>query len=220
MSSRLVAETGRTLGSRSTNRLRAAGKIPGVLYGRGTPPTPLAVDARELRAALRGDHGLNAVLTLEVDGTEHVAMARDIQRHVTRGTVSHVDFLVVDRDVSVSAEVPINLVGESDLGGGAMVDVVLSSLTINAKPESIPAALEVDQSNLVVGSQVMVRDLVLPEGVSTEVDLDEVVVRVTVSDATAELEALDEEAAEGAGATAEGAEGGEAGEATEGGEGG
>lgn len=220
MSSRLVAETGRTLGSRSTNRLRAAGKIPGVLYGRGTPPTPLAVDARELRAALRGDHGLNAVLTLEVDGTEHVAMARDIQRHVTRGTVSHVDFLVVDRDVSVSAEVPINLVGESDLGGGAMVDVVLSSLTINAKPESIPASLEVDQSNLVVGSQVMVRDLVLPEGVSTEVDLDEVVVRVTVSDATAELEALDEEAAEGAGPTAEGAEGGEAGEATEGGEGG
>jgi large subunit ribosomal protein L25 len=214
MSSRLVAETGRTLGSRSTNRLRAAGKIPGVLYGRGTTPTPLAVDARELRAALRGDHGINAVLTLEVDGTEHVAMARDIQRHVTRGTVSHVDFLVVDRDVSVSADVPINLVGESDLGGGAMVDIVLSSLTINAKPESIPAAIEVDQSRLVVGSQVMVRDLDLPAGVTTEVDPDEIVVRVTVSDATAELEALDEEAAEGE-TPSEGGEGG--GEAAEGG---
>ena len=113
MSSRLVAETGRTLGSRSTNRLRGEGKIPGVLYGRGTTPTPLAVDARQLRAALRGDHGINAVLTLEVDGTEHVAMARDIQRHVTRGTVSHVDFLVVDRNVSVSADVPLTRVGES-----------------------------------------------------------------------------------------------------------
>lgn len=211
MSSRLVAETGRTLGSRSTNRLRAAGKIPGVLYGRGTTPTPLAVDARQLRAALRGDHGINAVLTLEVDGTEHVAMARDIQRHVTRGTVSHVDFLVVDRNVSVSADVPINLVGESDLGGGAMVDVVLSSLTINAKPESIPAAIEVDQSNLAVGAQVLVRDLALPEGVTTEVDPDEVVVRVLVSDATAELEALDEEASEGE-APAEGDEGTEASE--------
>jgi large subunit ribosomal protein L25 len=197
MSSRLVAETGRTLGSRSTNRLRSAGKIPGVLYGRGTTPTPLAVDARELRAALRGDHGINAVLTLEVDGTEHVAMARDIQRHVTRGTVSHVDFLVVDRNVSVSADVPVNLVGESDLGGSAMVDVVLSSLTINAKPESIPAAIEVDQSALAVGSQVLVKDLALPEGVTTDVDPDEVVVRVTVSDATAELDALDEEAAAG-----------------------
>ncbi len=198
MSSRLVAETGRALGSRSTNRLRAAGKIPGVLYGRGTAPTPLAVDARELRTALRGDHGTNAVLTLEVDGTEHVAMARDIQRHVTRGTVSHVDFLVVDRNVSVSADVPVNLVGETDLGGSAMVDVVLSSLPINAKPESIPAGIEVDQSVLTLGSQVLVKDLVLPEGVTTELDPDEVVVRVTVSDATAELDALDEEAAEGA----------------------
>jgi len=212
MSSRLVAETGRTLGSRSTKRLRAAGKIPGVLYGRGTPPTPLAVDARELRASLRGDHGINAVLTLEVDGTEHVAMARDIQRHVTRGTVSHVDFLVVDRNVSVTVDVPVNLVGESLLGASAMVDVVTSSLTINAKPESIPAAIEVDQSQLKVGTQVLVKDLVLPEGVTTDLDPDEVVVRVTVSDATAELEALDEESAEGE-ATPEGAAEGGAAEA-------
>ncbi|MEO5679675.1 MAG: 50S ribosomal protein L25 [Acidimicrobiales bacterium] len=216
MSSRLAAETGRTLGSRSTRRLRATGKIPGVLYGPGVAPTPLAVDARELRAALRGDHGTNAVLTLDVDGTEHVAMARDIQRHVTRGTVSHVDFIVVDRDVSVSADVPVTLVGESDLGGSAMVDVVVSSLTINAKPESIPAAIEVDQSKLRVGSQVLVKDLVLPAGVTTEVDPDEVVVRVTVSDATAELDAIDEEAA----AEGEpGAEGDEAGDAEGEGEG-
>jgi large subunit ribosomal protein L25 len=178
--------------------LRATGKIPGVLYGLGVEATPLAVDARQLRAALRGDHGTNAVLTLDVDGTEHVAMARDIQRHVTRGTVSHIDFIVVDRNVSVSADVPVTLVGESDLGGAAMVDVVVSSLTINAKPESIPASIEVDQSTLTLGSQVLVRDLVLPEGVTTEVDPDEVVVRVTVADATAELEAIDEEAAEAA----------------------
>jgi len=204
MSSRLVAETGRTLGSRSTKRLRAAGKIPGVLYGRGTSPTPLAVDARELRTALRGAHGINAVLTLEVDGNEHVAMARDIQRHVTRGTVSHVDFLVVDRNVSVSADVPITLVGESVLGVSAMVDVVVPSLTINAKPESIPAAIEVDQSQLKLGSQVLVKDLVLPEGVTTDLDPDEVVVRVTVSDATAELEALDEVSVEGDAAVGEG----------------
>ncbi len=210
MSSTLVAETGRTLGSRSTRRLRATGKIPGVLYGLGVEATPLAVDARELRTALRGDHGTNAVLTLDVDGTEHVAMARDIQRHVTKGTVSHVDFIVVDRNVSVSADVPVVLVGESDLGGAAMVDVVVSSLTINAKPESIPASIEVDQSKLQLGSQVLVKDLVLPEGVTTEVEPDEVVVRVTVADATAELEAIDEEAVE---AAAEAGEAGAEGEA-------
>jgi len=209
MSSRLVTETGRTLGSRSTRRLRGTGKIPGVLYGLGVTPTPLAVDARELRAALRGDHGTNAVLTLDVDGTEHVAMARDIQRHVTRGTVSHVDFLVVDRNVSVSADVPVNLIGEADLGGSAMVDVVVSYLTINAKPEAIPASIEVDQSALELGSQVLVKDLVLPEGVTTDVDPDEVVVRVLVADATAELEAIDEEAAEAAAEAGEGEAGAE-----------
>lgn len=195
MSSRLVAETGRILGSRSTNRLRATGQIPGVLYGLGVEPTPLAVNARELRAALRGDHGTNAVLTLDVDGVEHVAMARDIQRHVTRGTVSHIDFLVVDRNVSVRADVPVLLVGESQLGGSAMVDVVLSSLSIEAKPESIPAAIEVDQSLLAAGSQLLVKDLVLPAGVTTDVDPEEVVVRVTTSDASAEMDALDTEAA-------------------------
>lgn len=203
MSSRLVAETGRTLGSRSTNRLRATGKIPGVLYGKSTPPMPLAVNARELRTALRGDHGINAVLTLEVDGVDHVAMARDIQRHVTRGTVTHIDFLVVDRNVSVSALVPVLLIGESTLGGSAMIDVVTASLPINAKPESIPAAIEIDQSLLAAGTQLLVRDLILPEGVTTDLDPDDVVVRVTTSDATAELD----EAAAGDSAGAAGGEG-------------
>lgn len=200
MSSRLVAETGRTLGSRSTNRLRATGKIPGVLYGKDTPPMPVAVNARELRTALRGDHGINAVLTLEVDGIDHVAMARDIQRHVTRGTVTHIDFLVVDRNVSVSALVPVLLIGESSLGGSAMIDVVTASLPINAKPESIPAAIEIDRSLLAAGSQLLVRDLILPEGVTTDLDPDDVVVRVTTSDATAELD----EAAAGDSASADG----------------
>jgi large subunit ribosomal protein L25 len=226
MPSRLVAETGRAPGSRSSNRLRAAGKIPGVLYGAGVEPTPIAIDAREFRAAMHGDHGLNAVLTIAVDGTDHMAMAKDIQRNATRGVVTHVDFVTVSRDIEVSADVPLLLVGESSLGGSAMVDVVLSTLAVRAKPQDVPAAVEIDQSGLRVGGHVTVAQLRLPAGVSTDADPDEIVVRVTSEDASAELESLDAEAAEAAEgdaagedaeATDEAAEGpADAGEATEG----
>lgn len=211
MPSRLVAETGRAPGSRSSNRLRASGKIPAVIYGAGTEPTAIAIDAREFRAAMHGDHGLNAVLTIAVDGTDHLAMAKDIQRNATRGVVTHVDFITVSRDVEVTADVPLVLVGESSLGASAMVDVVLSSLSVNAKPQNVPAAIEIDQSGLRVGSHVTVSQLQLPAGVTTDADPDEVVVRVTSEDASAELDAIDAEVAEAADEATEGE-----GEATDG----
>ncbi len=109
----LVAELGRPLGSRSSGRLRAAGKIPGVVYGHGNDPVPVAVDARELRAALNTDAGLNALINLDMGGSVQLAMAKDIQRHPTRNTVTHVDFLAVSRDEVITTDVPVTLVGEA-----------------------------------------------------------------------------------------------------------
>ena len=76
----LAAESGRSAGSRPSSRLRAAGRIPGVIYGHGTDPVAVSVEGRALRTALTGDSGLNALLALEVDGTTHLTMAREIQR--------------------------------------------------------------------------------------------------------------------------------------------
>src|SRR5437870_744796 len=98
MSTRLVAETGRPIGTSVSRRLRREGKIPGVLYGRGVEPIALSVDGRELRSALSTDQRLNAVLTIVVDGHEHMALAKDIQRHLTRHVVTHVDFLAISKD--------------------------------------------------------------------------------------------------------------------------
>ena len=109
----LTAQTGREIGSSSTRRLRTEGKIPGVVYGHGTDPIPVAVVAREFQIAMSGEAGLNTLLSLQVDGTEHLTLARDIQHHPVRNTVTHVDFLIVRRDELISAEVPINLVGEA-----------------------------------------------------------------------------------------------------------
>ncbi|MGH8981434.1 MAG: 50S ribosomal protein L25/general stress protein Ctc, partial [Acidimicrobiales bacterium] len=88
----LQAESGRPRGSSAARRLRREGKIPGVVYGHGTEPVSVAVVGRELRLALSGDAGTNALLSLEADGNTYLTVARELQRHPVRGTVTHVDF--------------------------------------------------------------------------------------------------------------------------------
>jgi len=174
----LTAEVGRPTGSRPSRRLRSAGKVPAVLYGHGTDPMALSVDSRELRNALTGDAGLNALITVRVDSESHLAMARHLQRHPVKGTVDHVDFVIVRRDEVVTAEVPITLVGEpiEVNQNDGIVEQQLFSLTIKAKPMDIPSGLEADISGLVIGEAVRVGDLKLPSGVETDVDPEDSVV--------------------------------------------
>jgi large subunit ribosomal protein L25 len=192
----LTAELGRPIGSRSSGRLRAAGKIPGVLYGHGNEPVPVAVDARSLRAALNTDAGLNALITLDMDGTQQLAMAKDVQRHPVRNTVSHIDFLAISRDEVITTDVPVNLVGEALdlLRADGVVDHQLFSLTIHAKPGKIPNVIEVDISGLQLNDTIRVDDLDLPEGVSTDVDPETAIVvgqppQITEDDLVTEAEA-------------------------------
>jgi large subunit ribosomal protein L25 len=105
-------------------------------------------------------------------------MARQLQRHPVKGTVDHVDFVIVRRDEIVTAEVPVNLIGEATAVNqeGGIVEQQLFSLPIKAKPLDIPAGLEADISGLVIGEAVRVGDLKLPSGVETEVDPEDAVV--------------------------------------------
>ena len=179
----LAAETGRPTGSSASRRLRAAGKIPAVLYGRGADPAPLSVDWRALRAALTTDKGLNALLTLQVGRKKTKAIVKELQRHPVRRDVLHVDFLAVDVDVAITTDVPIVLEGEAIkvLREQGIVDQVLSALVISAKPDAIPGHISVDVSDLEIGHTITVADLVLPADVTTEVDPDETVVTAQVT---------------------------------------
>src|SRR3954452_10906940 len=154
----LTAAPGRPVGSRPSRRLRATGKVPDVLYGHGTDPMALAVDSRDLRNALTGEAGLNALITLRVDSESHLAMARHLQRHPVKGSVDHVDFVIVRRDEVVTAEIPIQLVGEpTELHNeDGIVDQQMFSLTIKAKPLDIPGHVEVDISGLTIGDAIRV----------------------------------------------------------------
>ncbi len=221
----LVAEPGRTTGSSESRRLRAAGRIPAVVYGHGIEGISISVDGRELRHALSGEAGTNQLLELKIGADSHLAMARVLQRHPVRHTVMHVDFQIVRRDEVISAEVPIVLTGEakSVAQEGGLVEQPLNALTVRATPGRIPNAIEVDISDLNVGEGIRVGDLQLPSGVATEVPEDEIVVIASISTVAAEAAEIAEaeaaaaaeaEAVEGAEAAGEG-EAGEAGAAAE-----
>jgi large subunit ribosomal protein L25 len=207
----LAAEVGRPLGSRAVRRLRREGKIPGVIYGHGTDPLPVAVVARELRVALNSEAGANQLLSLDTGSGTYLTIARDMQRHPVAQTVTHVDFIIVRRDEVISADVPIVLTGEAleVHHGDGLVEQQMFTLSINALPSDIPTSIDVDISDLTIGGQVRVSDLPLPASVTTDVDPETAVVigqppRVVVEEeVAAEGEAAEGAAAEGAESTGE-----------------
>jgi len=212
----LVAEVGRPTGTSASRRLRATGKVPAVLYGRGAEPKAITVDWRELRVALTSEKGLNALITLTVDGTSTPAIVKEMQRHPVRRDVLHIDFLAVDVDKPIATDVPIVMEGEATLvyREQGVVDQVMNAIVVHAKPDRIPGHLPIDISALEIGHTLTVADLVLPEGVTIDADPEETVVTAQLTslalaeegEAEEGEEGEGEEGAEGEGAEAEGGE--------------
>jgi large subunit ribosomal protein L25 len=212
----LAAEDRADTGKGAARRLRTAGRVPAVLYGHGSRPRHLSVDAREFGHALRTDAGVNVLLELHIGRARHLALAKEIQRHPVRGSFTHVDFLLVRRGEKVTVAVPVHLVGESTgVREGGVIDQDLHQLNVEAEVTNVPDAVEADVSGLGIGDVLRVGDLKTPEGATVLDDPDAPVVSVVpprvepveeeAEEAAAEGEA--EEAAEGE-APAEGEGGG------------
>ena len=220
----LVAEPRTEKGSRPAGRLRRQGKVPAVIYGLETETQNVSVPHRELAHILAGEAGANALITLELDGDEALTLARQIQRHPTRGDLVHVDFVRIRRDVAVQAEIPVNLTGEpAGVRDGGILEQLLFNLSIEAKPEDIPTGIEVDVSALEINDQIRLAEVAVPPGVTVQHEQDELVVQVIPPRVEEEPEVEEvegeevegevpegEEAPEGEGAPA--AEGGDAAE--------
>jgi large subunit ribosomal protein L25 len=207
----LKADVGRPTGTRVSKRLRAAGRVPGVVYGLDTDPIPVDVEWRDLRQVLTGEAGLNALIDLQFGDKSELSIVKSMQRHPVSHMVTHVDFLLIRRDVAISVDVPIILHGEAEevLKEGGMVDQILTTLTVAAKPADIPNELGIDISELAVGDAIRVGDLTLPSGVTTEVDPEDPVVTASI----VQVDVPETEPAEGEegeeGAEGEGGEGAE-----------
>lgn len=208
----LTAETGRPTGSRASRRLRAEGKIPAVVYGADTDPTAIAVPWSELRAALTTDAGLNALITLDVDGDEKLTIVKDMQRHTVRREVTHVDFIVIDRDQALDVEVPITITNfELPHLADLVVDQLLFTLPVSAKPGSIPNEFVVDCETLDIDAPIRAGSIEMPAGVELNIDPEDAVVvaslpAVELPESGEGEEAVEGEAAPAAAAPAEAAE--------------
>ncbi len=222
----LTAKTGRSTGSPAARRMRRDDVIPGVLYGHGMTPVSVAVDRRALRLALSGAAGVNTVLDLTVDGTVYPAIVKELQRHPVRRNVTHVDFIQVNLDESITVSVPLRLEGEAIAvqQGGGLVDPAVDSVEVVTTPRSIPDEFVVDISAMEMDSVIRLEDLPMPAGVEPTGDPESPLVTVlTMRAELAEIEAADAEVAEeqaeetGEGEAAEAAEGaGDAGEGADG----
>jgi len=211
----LVAEQRSDFGSRPAGRLRRAGKVPAVVYGLAADTLSVAVPARELGHILQGDGGVNTLITLQLDGDDVLTLARQIQRDPLRGDFVHVDFIRIRRDVAVAAEIPVHLMGEATgVRDGGLLEQLVFSLQIEAKPEAIPNNIEVDVSELEIGDQLRIADLRLPADVAVQHEADELVAQVVMPRVAEEPEPAEGEEGE----LAEGEEGEDAAASDEGGD--
>ena len=208
----IQAEARQGTGKGVARKLRAVGKVPAVLYGRGLDPVAVAVDRMSLIRAFKTDAGRNVLIDLEVDGDTHLTLARELQRDPVRGTILHVDFLKIARDVEIEVDVPINVVGESPgVKEGGVIEHHIWSVRLSCLPGNVPERLDADISTMVIGDMLRVSDLKIPDNVTILTPADEAILGVIVPQILkVEEEAPAAEAVEGVeGEVAEGEEGAE-----------
>ncbi|WP_419932812.1 50S ribosomal protein L25 [Candidatus Poriferisodalis sp.] len=191
---KLIAETRHATGSGPSRRLRAEGKIPAVIYGHGSEPVSITLDRLRFRAALNAA-GPNAIITLEVDGANHLTIVKDMQRDSIANRVTHVDFLLISLDERLVVDVPVRLVGEAVQAGreGAVVQQQLMSLHVESPAGVIPPALDVSVESLSLENPIRVSDLALPVGMESLLDGDTLVAIAQRTRAAVAAEQLDDE---------------------------
>jgi large subunit ribosomal protein L25 len=197
---KLVASKREDAGKGVARKLRAEGRVPAVLYGQGADPQPISVDARELGHLMHG--GANVLVDLVVDGQEHLAMPREVQRDHIKGRYFHVDFLAVSRTQKITVNVPIRVLGDSaGVKMGGVLEHHLWEVSVECLPTDVPETIEVDVSELEIGDSIRVADLEAPEGAVITSNPEDSVIAVQQPQARVELE---EEAAAAEGEAAEG----------------
>jgi large subunit ribosomal protein L25 len=172
-------------GKGASRQARREGKIPAVLYGHGADPQHLELPGRDFAAVLRHS-GTNAVLTLDIDGTEQFALTKALDIHPIRRSITHADLLVVRRGEKVTVEVNVEVVG--DAAYGTLVTQETSSIEIEADAMSIPQSLTLSLDGAEAGTQFTAGQIVLPEGVTLTSDPELLVVNVVNAPTAEELE--------------------------------
>jgi large subunit ribosomal protein L25 len=221
---KLNVEVRATEGTRSARRMRREGKIPAILYGKGTEALNITLDVKELRKVLSGKGGHNTLL--ELQGSQvggKLAMVKAMQHDAVSDVPTHADLLELKLDHKITVHVPIHLVGKAKgTVEGGIVASAMREISVECLPNDIPESVDVDITELNIGDSLHVRDIKLPANVKAVGDVGasvvgvvppaaEVVAAPVVSTEPEVLTAKGEKAPEGAaGAKAAPAAGGKA----------
>lgn len=188
----LSAEAREEFGKGAARRIRRADKVPAVLYANGHEPVHVTLQGHESMLALRQ---ANALLNVKLpDGTEQLALPKQVVRHPVSGNLVHVDLLMVFRGERVSVQVPVVITGEAV--PDALVNTERNEITLNAEATNIPSRVEVSIEGLQVGSQIMVGDIALPEGAELDDDPEALVVSINAAASVEDMLETGEEAEE------------------------
>jgi large subunit ribosomal protein L25 len=183
---RLNAESRTEFGKGGARRTRRAGKIPAVIYGHGADPRHVSLPAREFTNAIKHG-GANVLLTLELEGSEQLAIPKAIQRNPLKGVFEHVDLLAVRRGEKVTIDVPLSITGNVVPGGLLQQENV--SVSLEAEATHLPSEIEVSIQGLAIGSHITAGDLTLPAGATLAGDAEQILLLISEAPSEAALEA-------------------------------
>ena len=167
---KLTASLRSERGTNASRRLRAAGMVPGVIYGGGEPPAEVSFEHDILMHNLEDEAFYSHVLTVEVDGEPQKAILRELQRHPYKSAILHVDLLRVREDTLINVHVPLHFVNEDTCHGVKLEGGVLShnfvELEITCLPKDLPEFIEVDVQDLKLNEAIHLSEIKVPEGVT------------------------------------------------------
>lgn len=196
--SKLVAELRDAFGKGAARKLRREGRVPVVAYGHGAEPLHLSLDAHDVFLATKGQ--ANALLTVDVNGEEFLALVKELQRNPLSRQIEHLDLLRVVKGEKVEVEVPVEVVGES--ASGTIHTIELMHLLVKAPATTLPEVIQIDVTGREDGAHVTVADVKLPADVEIELDPETIVVVIATPQVDTALEAADAAAAQAASAQA------------------
>ncbi len=193
---KITAETRTEFGKGAARRIRRAHKIPAVLYGHGNDPIHVTLPGHDTMMAIKHG-GANALLELMIDGTSQLALTKQVQVDPIKRTLEHIDFVAVRLGEKVTVDVPVHLVGEA--ASETLVVTENTTVQIEAEATHIPERIDIDIQGKPAGTQILARDLVLPEGSTLLLDPETLIVNVTEQQSEQALEAELEQAEADAG---------------------
>lgn len=165
---KLDATTRSDFGKGASRRLRREDLIPAIIYGGGADPVAVTVEHRVVKKHLNNDAFYSAILELAVDGKKEKAILRDMQHHPFKPIVLHLDFLRVRSDTEIHVHVPLHFIGEEVCVGvkaGGSLSRIDVDIEVACLPKDLPEFIEVDVSELELGSSIHMSEVKLPEGV-------------------------------------------------------